>query len=522
MLCSDVMYQVMPLLLTFLVFSFAFDHATGSRIKYTHKSSAVDSIGVRDDQEQLTSWPDTRITTTSQGDHLKVCDCEFAPISNHGGLLCDKEGYFIASFEAVGHWINGGGRVPLSRAKCCRLCVSEPLSPSAQKALPAEAEPWGVISVGCHASTSKSKVACEDAPTTTFATGFQRDVLVPSLAAATYYPEGPMTCCSPALMLSNGDAWEIERCACEWSSTTGCTSMGDDYLLWGFAVFRDGGSGSHVPIAPAQCCQACLGSKIYSMDQCLALNRCSRRGICVLGACSCDDGWGGPDCSQQLKHKTWPPKWLLYSMMIGSVIVSVTLLLASRHVLSEYMERRRVASEENQAMLDPLLVAEGEIGDEDTTDEEGDDGDRTPAVAVRDSVHMPLLATESADDPGTVSDGEADAEAAAGGAGGDAAAADAAGAGADSAAEDVDEKAELAAPGMAEEDAARAAEVKFDEKRSPLSLVKCSICFDRPVQVALVPCGHSNLCRHCARRLEHCPYCRKPVVRRQRLYLADG
>lgn len=71
----------------------------------------------------------------------------------------------------------------------------------------------------------------------------------------------------------------------------------------------------------------------------------------VLGACSCDDGWGGPDCSQELKHQSWPPKWLLYSMMVGSIVVSLTLLFASRHVLSDYMERRRIASEENQAML---------------------------------------------------------------------------------------------------------------------------------------------------------------------------
>lgn len=71
----------------------------------------------------------------------------------------------------------------------------------------------------------------------------------------------------------------------------------------------------------------------------------------VLGACSCDDGWGGSDCSQELKRSSWPPKWLLYSMMLGTIITSLVLLFASRHVLSEYVERRRIATEENQAML---------------------------------------------------------------------------------------------------------------------------------------------------------------------------
>lgn len=94
--------------------------------------------------------------------------------------------------------------MPLSKAKCCRLCVPDTLTSEQKQALPDGTNITGVISVGCHASTAKSKVSCESDPTTTVAIGFQKAILVPSLASATFYPEGPMTCCVPALMLSNG------------------------------------------------------------------------------------------------------------------------------------------------------------------------------------------------------------------------------------------------------------------------------------------------------------------------------
>jgi EGF-like domain len=148
-----------------------------------------------------------------------------------------------------------------------------------------------------------------------------------------------------------GDAWEIERCDCKWSSSPGCELLGQDHLLWGYPIFRSGANGAHVPIGPAQCCRACLGNQIHALSECRALNHCNRRGICVLGACQCNAGWGGPACESRLRHETWPPPWVLYVAMFASVIFSAVAWMCARGLLQDFVERRRQAAEEQQALL---------------------------------------------------------------------------------------------------------------------------------------------------------------------------
>lgn len=51
----------------------------------------------------------------------------------------------------------------------------------------------------------------------------------------------------------------------------------------------------------------------------------------------------------------------------------------------------------------------------------------------------------------------------------------------------------------------------------------CSVCIDRPVNTAVVPCGHT-FCGHCttalqARSTRHCPICRTPIGRVMRIHI---
>ena len=51
----------------------------------------------------------------------------------------------------------------------------------------------------------------------------------------------------------------------------------------------------------------------------------------------------------------------------------------------------------------------------------------------------------------------------------------------------------------------------------------CQICYDKPIDVIYIPCGHARTCEACATRIKDsgqpCPYCRKGVANIHRIYL---
>ena len=56
-----------------------------------------------------------------------------------------------------------------------------------------------------------------------------------------------------------------------------------------------------------------------------------------------------------------------------------------------------------------------------------------------------------------------------------------------------------------------------------LGYVACTICMDRMINSAFIPCGHQAACVGCARRLNNtCPICREPIADVIQTFLAGA
>lgn len=440
----------------------------------------------------------------------------------------------------------GGGSVPLSHAICCRHCLPEELPPDLAQQVGVDNKPIAILSYGPHQSTNPlpQKLRCEVAGGN-MVHGFE-EALAVSATVDKYYPVNAALCSNPSLLLLSGQAIPLERCDCILSRDVNCGGTSTHRLLYGFIQFRVARGGALVPVAPAQCCKACLPLKLPPAESCQALSNCNNNGICVMGACECIEGWMGADCSQRDNgNGDVLPQWLLSLIILASTGTLCLLLFVVGRILRIYRESN--GGEEGHPLTEPLLLRidgdEGSVGSEDTTDDEDEcTADDEPAGS---HVEMPQRRpgptapepTSSGDEPGAQGAGVplevrsrhnvAAEEVASADPHADASDAD----GEDSGSDDEIREAhhiptdhphpppDANHPLDKEEVSKEEEEVHCDAGDGLLTAVDCSVCMCRPVQVVVIPCGHACMCRRCSRRLSRCPICRKEIVRRQRLFL---
>jgi len=434
------------------------------------------------------------------GSLLRLKDCDYAQGAPHG-LSCEKEGSFIVGFEGRGHWIAGGGVVPLSRALCCKLDIPGNVTSEGQPDIPlTPSKPVAVVSFGCHLSTADTglQVMCEaTGKSNSFLTGFRTAGMVQGALGLRFYPYGAVECCTPALLLENGDLWSLERHSCVSSTESENCSHDNGYVSIGFGGWRITRSGTFVPVAPNMCCQVSLGDKIQPTEECQELNNCNGRGRCSFGQCQCFQGWTGPDCNQVAGSGG---AGILDSWQLAVVIIGATGMLASLLILCSHLIRLQQREEMEGAeddLMEPMLLDEvGSVGSVDTSDEEEDDENEECECEEDEEVgeHGEGLGATVEQGGGGVTgdaDGEAQAPASAG-------------------------EGETNEEGVDEDDS----EPRVHPGGSAaVDSGECLVCMQRPIQAVLIPCGHAVACRRCCRRMSRCPMCRKDILRRQRLFL---
>mmetsp|Transcript_24206 Transcript_24206/g.59439 ORF Transcript_24206/g.59439 Transcript_24206/m.59439 type:complete len:572 (+) Transcript_24206:277-1992(+) len=258
---------------------------------------------------------------------LSLCDCHFVEYGGllnepQDGLACKKEGFFAAGFETPGQYQQLRGQyIPLSRAICCRPCLSPGTTTLPGVAGNVSSLDVVAIASDCQASAKAAASAFpikgQECPADTFMQGFKHDVRAnPSSASADqyYYPVDHAECCSPRLLLRGGDELPIERCQCTEQAapySVGCGAANTPEsaaeagaLIYAFenelTAMGAFGQPLEVPVTPVRCCKACVSPNAKpAMDDCSAFSFCHGNGDCTVdGHCECKSGWDGSDCGR--------------------------------------------------------------------------------------------------------------------------------------------------------------------------------------------------------------------------------
>ena len=204
-------------------------------------------------------------------------------------------------------------------------------------------------------------------------------------------------------------------------------------------------------------------------------------GACVMGSCECYPDWIGEDCSQKKEEFFAEPTLPSSVWWLGGLgFIGAFFCLFATFWIIRRAEQEGTGNNSDRGFLRFLHSYVTDTG----------------SVGSVDTIESPRSETEEGDCEGGGGDLKTDDTAGADGA------------------------------------------VDGDEAYEPLLQMSCCLCETYPVQVTLVPCGHSNLCRKCSRKLMSCPFCRsstlshsfcshsfsacirRPIVRRQRLFLS--
>jgi len=493
-------------------------------------------------------FPDTNSSELSgfANTFLPIVECEYGD-KDERGLACEKEGYFISGFQHEAFckealFPQDKIPVPAAKAICCRLKLPRQVPQDGAAQLPKGTVPKAIISVGCHKSstTGGRSMQCESTTSgsNSFVAGFLDSRITPNPPQYFYPVDGPV-CCTPVLKLSSGDAWELKRCDCVTSDNIQCGRRATDRLLWGFLNVGRAQS-EIIPLTPALCCKVCLGSQLYDMSECGDLKHCSDHGVCIMGSCSCQTGWAGPDCSQEIGSGSNSDAWWQSFWWLGVIgfMCAFTGLFATFWMIqrAEWADRNPNQTEGEESLLQWVEV-EGSAGSEDTSVSETSSNASHPSATVS----VEIASVEDAGDESSRPDEDAREHRGIGrprieGAienrveGATETQEDRAEAEQDQARtsheiEDDDshnvDNGEVQKMGDDESDGQLLVkQLQFNGEANPLAGLLCSVCMTHPIQVALVPCGHSNLCRRCSRKLQRCPFCRKEIFRRQKLFLS--